>query len=370
MINTKYFDILDTVEKVYILSLILLNLKEKSNNTSLKSEFTVLNINNINSNNNKIVSYNNFTKCKKKYNNIKYFHNINHILNILEKLGDVFISENNNVELTITSHILINNIIKHIGDIKIDAIYKQDLTNFIDKLHNMSYDYSNQFIKAYIEVYGNLIGNSLFLSFDKSDNFLKIGKLYNVPYIVKEEKIGYTVEYRNSDMLDFLGKIYSIESPYINYNIYNFNNKDNLPILKVFKTDIDAVMPTKASYSDTGYDLTIIKEYKNLDSGVILYDTGIKLDIPNGYYVEIVPRSSISKSGYMLANNIGIIDQSYRGNLYVALIKINKDMPDIPLPCKCCQIIFRKQEYVNLELSNEDFSITNRGDGGFGSTGK
>jgi|DEB19_MinimDraft_3_1074340.scaffolds.fasta_scaffold32138_1 deoxyuridine 5'-triphosphate nucleotidohydrolase len=369
MINTKYFDTLDTPEKVYILSLILLNLKEKYNDISLKSEFT---IHRVDKGENKSATYNNYIKSKKKYSNIKYFHNINNIINILEKIGDVKISEYNNIELTITSSCLINDIIKHIGDIKLDSIYKQDLTNFIDMLHNISSDYSNQFIKAYIEVYGNIIGKSLYVVFDKVENFLKIGKLYNIPYIVEQGKIGYTIEYRNSDMLDFLGKIYSPygKSLYINYNIYNFNNNDNLPILKVFKTDCDAVIPAKASYSDTGYDLTIIKEYKNLDSGVILYDTGIKLDIPNGYYVEIVPRSSISKSGYMLANNIGIIDQSYRGNLYVALIKINKDMPDIQLPCKCCQIIFKKQEYVNLEISSEDFSNTNRGMGGFGSTGK
>ena len=65
-----------------------------------------------------------------------------------------------------------------------DAIYKQDLTNFIDKLHNISDNYLNQFIKAYIEVYGNINGKSLYVVFDKADNFLKIGKLYNIPYIV------------------------------------------------------------------------------------------------------------------------------------------------------------------------------------------
>ena len=71
----------------------------------------------------------------------------------------------------------------------------------------------------------------------------------------------------------------------------------------------------------------------------------------------------------MLANNVGIIDQSYRGNLFVALRKINKDCVDLELPWKCCQLIVRKQVYANMELSSNDFNITNRGDGGFGSTG-
>jgi dUTP pyrophosphatase len=101
-----------------------------------------------------------------------------------------------------------------------------------------------------------------------------------------------------------------------------------------------------------------------------LYDTGIKLDIPNGYYVEIVPRSSISRSGYMLANNVGIIDQGYRGNLYVALRKVNKDCEDLALPWKCCQIIVKKQVYSRLKLTTEAGAKTNRGDGGFGSTDK
>ena len=113
----------------------------------------------------------------------------------------------------------------------------------------------------------------------------------------------------------------------------------------------------------------------------MLYDTGIKLEIPNGYYVEIVPRSSISKSGYMLANNIGIIDQGYTGNLFVALRKINNDCEDLELPYKCCQIIMKKQVYPKIvvcDYSNDSndkenpkgIQETSRGEGGFGSTGK
>ena len=71
----------------------------------------------------------------------------------------------------------------------------------------------------------------------------------------------------------------------------------------------------------------------------------------------------------MLANSIGIIDQSYRGNLLVALIKINKDSPDLELPWKCCQLIVKKQIYANMDLSIDNPNITHRGEGGFGSTG-
>ena len=120
--------------------------------------------------------------------------------------------------------------------------------------------------------------------------------------------------------------------------------------------------------SDAGYDLTIISIYKSFSSKTKLYDTGIKLDIPNGYYVEIVPRSSISKSGYILSNNIGIIDQGYKGNLYVALTKIDDEMPDLTLPFKCCQLLIKKQIYANFIETNKLLEDSNRNIGGFGST--
>lgn len=120
--------------------------------------------------------------------------------------------------------------------------------------------------------------------------------------------------------------------------------------------------------SDAGYDLTIISIYKTFSTKTKLYDTGIKLDIPNGYYVEIVPRSSISKSGYILSNNIGIIDQGYKGNLYVALTKIDDKMPDLTLPFKCCQLLIKKQIYANFIETNNELEDSNRNIGGFGST--
>lgn len=152
-----------------------------------------------------------------------------------------------------------------------------------------------------------------------------------------------------------------------NLVLYEINN--NKPNIKVFKTDENAVIPAKAFEEDAGYDLTIIKKLKDFNSRTSLYDTGIKIEIDEGYYTEIVPRSSISKSGYILANNIGIIDNHYRGNLMIALTKIADDAPEIQLPFKCCQLIVRKQIFSNLiEVVENDFSETKRNEGGFGST--
>lgn len=137
--------------------------------------------------------------------------------------------------------------------------------------------------------------------------------------------------------------------------------------IKFVRNRNDAVIPTKAHPSDTGFDLTAVKVHKELDNGVILYDTGISVCPPNGYYTEIVPRSSISKTGWMLANNIGIIDSSYTGNLLIALVPTSSRSQPLELPFCKCQLILRKLEYAEMvEVSSLD--ETERGDGGFGST--
>jgi dUTP pyrophosphatase len=139
--------------------------------------------------------------------------------------------------------------------------------------------------------------------------------------------------------------------------------------IKYLMKDKTAVIPTKAFYNDVGYDLTVIDIFKVVSEHITIFETGIAVSPPEGYYLEIIPRSSLSKSGYMLANSIGIIDPSYTGTLKIALIKVDQTMPNIELPFKCCQLVLRKLENSNLQLV-ECFQETERGDGGFGSTDK
>ena len=165
------------------------------------------------------------------------------------------------------------------------------------------------------------------------------------------------------DIISFMNKIYNKHN-----NLTILSNIDN-PSLKIYKTDENAVIPSKAFENDAGYDLTIIKKIKDFNSKTTLYDTGIKIEIDEGYYTEIVPRSSISKFGYILANSIGIIDNNYRGNLMIALTKICDDAPEIELPFKCCQLLIRKQISADLyEVKSSDLTETERNEGGFGST--
>lgn len=139
--------------------------------------------------------------------------------------------------------------------------------------------------------------------------------------------------------------------------------------IQFVKSDKDAVTPYKAYPTDIGFNLTAIKLLKVLDNGVHMYDTGIVVCPPEGYHTEICARSSIIKSGWMLANNTGYVEQTYRGNLLLAMVKIDKNSPDLSLPFCLCQLVLRKTEFADME-EVESLNSTERGTGGFGSTNK
>lgn len=180
--------------------------------------------------------------------------------------------------------------------------------------------------------------------------------------------------FHGTNCIDFLGEIYSSNVSHKSQKKYKkyieFINQISIPFpeCRVLKVNELAVIPSKCKESDAGYDLTIVKEAKTLLPNVTLYDTGIQIQVAHGLYAEVVPRSSLSKSGYMLANSIGIIDRGYTGNIYVALIKVDPNSPDLELPFKCCQLIFRQQIHVNIKEVKDSFQNTSRGMGGFGST--
>lgn len=136
---------------------------------------------------------------------------------------------------------------------------------------------------------------------------------------------------------------------------------------KWMKTRPDAIKPSKERASDSGFDLTILEPIKSYGK-TTLYSTGIKVVPEFGWYIDIVPRSSISKTGYMLANNTGIIDRTYTGEIIVALIKVDENAKDIELPCRIVQMIPRQIAHIEL-VQVDTFTETSRSEGGFGSTG-
>lgn len=141
-----------------------------------------------------------------------------------------------------------------------------------------------------------------------------------------------------------------------------------LPQIGFRLKDERAIMPTKR-ITDVGYDLSIISIDRHLSKMTTMFETFVSLDIPLGYYVEVVPRSSLSKTGYMLANSIGIIDPGYTGTIKVVLTKVDQSMPNLDLPARVVQMIIKP--YVvskSYDASKKNEIQTIRGTGGFGST--
>ncbi len=139
------------------------------------------------------------------------------------------------------------------------------------------------------------------------------------------------------------------------------------------KTRKDAVIPTMAHPTDVGYDLTAvaIDSYLPHEAGGFhtwIYDTGIAVKPPPGYYFEVVARSSIYKTGWFLANGVGTIDPSYRGSIKIVLNPVGNDIKGLTPPFKVCQLVLRPALYPDFE-EVESLDDTERGEGGFGSTG-
>lgn len=212
--------------------------------------------------------------------------------------------------------------------------------------------------------------NKILLDFIKGFN--------NIEHTFETNSNIITMTYINSNALDFLSKIYdNSDARYRNSDNYNtyikyigFNNV--IPTCKFFKTSKDAILPSKDRASDSGYDLTAINISKKIGSKTVMLDTGIIVEAPFGYYTEIIPRSSIVKSGYILSNSIGIIDNGFKGSLKICLTKIDDNLPDLTLPFKCCQLIIRRHIHYLYEegLSLDEIKETTRGNGEFGSTDK
>ena len=169
----------------------------------------------------------------------------------------------------------------------------------------------------------------------------------------------YSIIWKGSEAIDLLSKL----------NNYNYYLQPLQPIdlsYKWWKNSDMAIEPSKSSISDSGIDLSIVKKVKQVNN-VVFYSTELCVEPPHGYYFDLVPRSSMSKMGYIIANSVGVIDMSYRGPIIVALIKVDESVEDIKLPNKCVQLILRPWYNLGaIEMSNG--SETKRGNGGFGST--
>ena len=177
-----------------------------------------------------------------------------------------------------------------------------------------------------------------------------------------------------------------------------------MAVIKWKKLTEEAVVPEKAHPTDAGMDMRVlVKEEGNFKPGtknlghwaihttiidtwdpdlgtstkaVVIppgytttFCTGLKCAVPEGYYLEIHPRSSLGfKKDVMLANTVGIIDAHYRGEIKIALHNNSPLNVCIEDGERVVQCMLKKVEDVESVVVDE-LDETDRGEGGFGSTG-
>jgi dUTP pyrophosphatase len=116
-----------------------------------------------------------------------------------------------------------------------------------------------------------------------------------------------------------------------------------------------------------GHDLATVEDISVVGDGVIMANTGIIVQIPVGYVGLLIPRSSLHKRGWKLANSMGVIDSDYRGEILVAL-KTTKGVPDILRAGDRIVQLVVVPVMVGAEMV-DDLDNTKRGENGFGSSG-
>lgn len=143
-------------------------------------------------------------------------------------------------------------------------------------------------------------------------------------------------------------------------------------LVKFSKLTTEAVLPSYSKLGDAGLDLTAISmNYVRTEQvDYYEYDFGLSVEIPNGYVGLIFPRSSISKTDLILANGIGVIDSGYRGRLSARFRKTTGSPHVFKVGERIAQLVIIP--YPNIEVQEvpyEDLSKTERGIGGYGSSG-
>ena len=128
--------------------------------------------------------------------------------------------------------------------------------------------------------------------------------------------------------------------------------------------NIEPIIVADATYEKT------LQSVKIKPFGRVLIKTGIKVEIPKGYELQIRPRSGLSlKSGLMVSNSPGTIDSDYRGDIGIIITNVSNKTVIINHGDRIAQAVLSKFERITFKVVNS-VEKTERGEGGFGSTGK
>jgi len=138
--------------------------------------------------------------------------------------------------------------------------------------------------------------------------------------------------------------------------------------IKFQKLHPDAQVPSYAHNDDAGADVYTVLEMTLQPFHRAAIPTGLAVDIPNGYEIQVRPKSGLAlKHGITVLNSPGTVDAGYRGEIQVIMINLGTEAYTFAKGQKIAQLVLKpvtKANYVEGELG-----ISDRGTGGFGSTG-
>ena len=148
---------------------------------------------------------------------------------------------------------------------------------------------------------------------------------------------------------------------------YDHNSDRNIHQVVECRVNNAAYLPKRANATDAGADLRTTEPFELFPGETKLVDTGVAVKIPEGFGGFVFNRSGQGKKGIIVLNGVGVIDSDYRGNIKVALKNISDDKHKIEFGDRIAQLVIMPIILCDFVDSWND---TERGTGGFGSTGQ
>ena len=143
------------------------------------------------------------------------------------------------------------------------------------------------------------------------------------------------------------------------------------PKIRVAKKDHRAELPQAATPGSACYDLKVVGGFQLTPGVPTIVPTGLIFEIEPGYCVKIYPRSSMGKKNITMPHSVGVIDSDYRGEIGVLLLNNNKEAITLQSGERIAQMMVEKVLVADItETTEEELTQTERGAGGFGSTGQ
>ena len=186
---------------------------------------------------------------------------------------------------------------------------------------------------------------------------------------ITDEFLKLQQKYSEETPLDSENGILSETLKQLEEELYNDSIKSEILIQRIHE---DAILPSYAYPTDSGFDLCSVEEITIEPFGRALVSTGLRANIPQGFEIQIRPKSGLAiKEGITVLNTPGTVDQGYNGELKVIVFNTNNKTFTIKNKMKIAQAVLcpvASGRYVTI-VEVDNVEETERGENGFGSTG-